>query len=360
MVCVVCHYFEAAHGSQVETMSEPQIPVGVIGVGTMGSHHARAYTELPRADLVGVVDEDRACAESVATEYSTRVLDRSALFDRVGAVSIAVPTRAHAPVAREAIDAGVDVLIEKPFVREPAVGQDLIERAREQDVVLQVGHIERFNPAIQTLSDVIADLELIAIDARRLGPPIDRDVDQSVAFDLMIHDIDILLALLESNPTSISAVGCHNNRHVTTTLQFEQEIVGTVTASRLTQQKVRECWITASDCLVVVDYIEQSVRIHRHSLPEYVESGDGVRYRHESITERPTVENGEPLKGELSSFLDSVSDRTEPAVTGLDGLRAVEIVRQIDTLATEPGSGAASDARPQQPVNTSGSDIGGP
>lgn len=336
-----------------------QIPVGVIGVGTMGSHHARAYSELACADLVGVVDEDETRAQSVATEHSTRVLDRSSVFDRAKAVSIAVPTSIHAQVAHEAIDAGVDVLIEKPFVREPAVGRDLIERAREQGVVLQIGHIERFNPAIQTLTDVLADLDVIAIDARRLGPPIDRDIDQSVAYDLMIHDIDILLALLGSDPLSISAVGCHGNRHVTTTLQFDEEIVGTVTASRLTQQKVRECWITASDCLVVVDYIEQSVRIHRHSLPEYVESANGVRYRHESITERPTVENGEPLKQELLSFLESVNDRSEPAVTGVDGLRAVEVVRQIDALATDPTPGTASDAGVQQPVDTSGSDFTG-
>ncbi|RRJ33658.1 Gfo/Idh/MocA family protein [Halocatena pleomorpha] len=339
-------------------MSE-QISVGVIGVGTMGSHHARAYSELPRADLVGVVDEDDTCAQSVATEYSTRVLDRSSVFDRAEAVSIAVPTHAHAEVAREAIDAGVDVLIEKPFVREPAVGRDLIERAREQDVVLQIGHIERFNPAIQTLMDILADLDVIAVDARRLGPPVDRDLDKSVAYDLMIHDIDVLLALLGSDPLSISAVGCHDNRHVTTTLQFDDGIVGTVTASRLTQQKVRECWITARDCLVIVDYIEQSIRIHRHSLPEYVQSANGVRYRHESITERPTVENGEPLKAELSSFLDSVNDRSEPAVTGVDGLRAVEVVRQIDSLATDPAAGAASDAVTRRPIDTSGSDFTG-
>lgn len=309
----------------------------------MGQHHARVYAESPRVDLVGVVDEDEERARSVASEYSTRALDREMILDRVEAVSIAVPTRAHASIAREAIEAGVGVLIEKPFVRDPAVGRDLIERARNQGVVLQVGHIERFNPAIRTLTDVLADLDVIAIDARRLGPPIDRDVDRSVAFDLMIHDIDILLSLLDAEPQSISAVGCRDNRHVTTTLQFEDGIVGTLTASRLTQQKVRECWITTSECLVVVDYIEQTVRIHRHSLPEYVESAGNVRYRHESITERPTVENGEPLKHELMSFIESVMQGTEPVVTGADGLRALEIVRQIDTLATGPGVNAPDE-----------------
>lgn len=324
-------------------MSEPQLPVGVIGVGNMGQHHARVYTESPGVDLVGVVDENTERSREVATEYSTRSLDRATILERAEAVSIAVPTRAHAPIAREAIDAGVGILIEKPFVREPAVGRDLIERARERGVVLQVGHIERFNPAMQTLTDVLANLDVIAIDARRLGPPIDRDVDRSVAFDLMIHDIDIVLSLLGTEPQSISAVGCRDNRHVTTTLQFGDGIVGTLTASRLTQQKVRECWITTSECLVVVDYIEQTVRIHRHSLPEYVESAGGVRYRHESITERPTVENGEPLKHELLSFVDAVRNGTEPVVTGIDGLRALELVRQIDTLATDPRAGTAHE-----------------
>ncbi len=336
-----------------------RISVGVIGVGSMGAHHARAYTELPQTTLVGIADQDTDAANSVATEYGTQVLAQSALLDRVDAVSIAVPTAAHAEVARSAIDVGVDILIEKPFVRDPAVGRDLIERATENDVLIQVGHVERFNPAIQTLSDVLADRDVIAVDARRLGPPVDRSIDRSVAYDLMIHDVDILLALLEGAPQSISAVGCHDNRHVTSTLQFDQEIVGTVTASRLTQQKVRECWITASDCLVVVDYIEQTVQIHRHSVPEYVDTDDGVRYRHESITERPTVESGEPLKNELEAFAEAVRERSEPPVSGIDGLRAVEVVRRIDSLATDPTSAIPGGSGSGQPIDTSSLDFSG-
>ena len=318
-------------------MSNGQTPesldVGVYGVGTMGGYHARVYNELPGVDLVGVCDADSERARSVASEHDTRVQDPASLFSAVDALSITVPTNAHYDVAREAIERGIHVLVEKPFVENDDQADRLIQAADEAGVVLQVGHIERFNPAIRTLVDIVPDLDIIAVDAQRLGPPIDRQVKTSVALDLMLHDLDVALTIVDSPVDTVAATGTRDNRYVNASLTFENGVVGTFTASRLTQQKVRTLSITASDCKVDVDYIDRSVRIHRKSLPEFVANDGEVRYRHESLIERPIVENGEPLKKELSSFVDSVRTGETPVVTGEDGRRVLSLAKRIDDIA---------------------------
>lgn len=311
---------------------------GVYGVGRMGSHHARVYDELPSVDLVGVYDDDHDRAVEVGRRHDVPALDHDALLDEVDVCSVAVPTRFHHEIAARALDHDVHVLVEKPFVETQEQGRDLVERARERDLTLQVGHVERFNPAVLTLADVVQDLDVIAVDAARLGPPVGRDVDRSVALDLMIHDVDVLLGVVtDGEVTSLQAAGAADNRFVSATLGFDSGIVATLQASRVTQEKVRTLSITAHECKVNVDYIDQSVRIHRHSLPDYVEADPGVRYRHESIIEQPTVANGEPLRKELSSFVESVREGTTPVVTAEDGLRALDVVQRIDALAAGDG-----------------------
>ena len=314
-------------------MSIQRIRVGVVGVGSMGQNHVRVLRELPEANLVGVTDADRSRAEDVADKYGVPALDTDELFDRVDAVVVAVPTPFHADLTDQAIDAGVSVLVEKPFVAEASEGERLIQRADDAGVALQVGHVERFNPGVETLQDVIGGRDLIAVDARRVGPPPDRTIGDSAVLDLMIHDIDVLLALVDSEVETVSAVGARDNRHVTATFGFEDGTMASLTASRVTQQKVRELSVTADDCRVNVDYTSQHVEIHRHSLPEYVETNGDVRYRQESVVEHPTVQTSEPLKRELSSFLHAARTGSEPEVTGEDGLRVLELAKQVDELA---------------------------
>ncbi|MFC4549527.1 Gfo/Idh/MocA family oxidoreductase, partial [Halorussus sp. GCM10023401] len=279
------------------------VNAAVVGVGSMGRHHARVYSELPGVNLVGVYDVDEDQARAVADDHGTRALNLEALLTAADVASIAVPTPFHADMAEQCIDHGVDVLVEKPFVDDPEVGRDLLAAADEAGVTIQVGHVERFNPAIRSLADIVADLDIIAVDARRLGPPPeDRELDQSAVLDLMIHDIDVVLSLMGEKPSSVEARGAKDNQHATATLGFDDGTVATLTASRVTQQRVRKLAITAEECRVNVDYIDRSVEIHRHSLPEYIEDNGDVRYRHESIVERPTVETGEPLKNELQSW----------------------------------------------------------
>jgi predicted dehydrogenase len=313
--------------------------VGVIGVGTMGRHHARVYSELPEADLIGVADVDTTTATEIAEEYGTTVLDRAALLDSVDAVSIAVPTRFHHDITTSAIDAGVDPLVEKPLVKDPAKGRDLIDRARRAGVTLQVGHVERFNPAVEVLEDVIADVSPIAISARRQGPPVDRDAQDNVVRDLMIHDLDIILELATGSITSVTAAGAYENNHVVAQLEFDDGVIANLTASRITQQRIRDLSITARDCKVNVDYVDQSIQIHRQSVPEYITRDGEVRYRNESLIERPTVGNGEPLKAEIESFLEAVREEHEPKVSGQDGVQAVELANHIEAMAkSEPST----------------------
>ncbi|MFC7045298.1 Gfo/Idh/MocA family oxidoreductase [Halobacteriaceae archaeon GCM10025711] len=306
---------------------------GVIGVGSMGHHHARVYDELAGVELVGVADVNEAQAREVAAEYGVTAMDQAELLDAVDLVSIAVPTQFHYPTARECIERGVDVLVEKPFVEDPADGRRLIELADERDVTLQVGHVERFNPAVQALEDVVDDLDVIAVTAQRLGPPLDRDIEDTAVMDLMIHDLDIVLSLVDADVEDVAAIGTRENRYATADIQFDDGTVGQLTASRVTQEKVRNLTISARECRVKVDYIDQSLELHRGSLPEYVEQNGDVRYRHENVVERVSVDSGEPLKRELRSFVDAARNGTEPEVTGEDGLRVLELVRHIDRQA---------------------------
>lgn len=319
-----------------EATTNGRLRAGVVGVGSMGQHHARVYNELPGTSLVGVTDADAGRAEEIAARQDTDAYRRDALLEAVDLVSIAVPTEYHYETARTCIERGVHVLVEKPFVGDPAQGEALIELADERDIVVQVGHIERFNPAIEAARDVLENEEIIAADARRLGPPLDREIADSAVFDLMIHDIDVVLEITGESPTTVNALGTHGNRYIDAQMGFANGIVASLTASRVTQEKVRELTITAAECWITIDYLSQSVEVHRASLPEYIEHEGGVRYRHEGTVERPMVESAEPLKRELAAFASAVREGTAPVVSGADGLAALEVAQRIDDLAAGP------------------------
>lgn len=318
-----------------DNRADERVAAGVIGVGSMGQHHARVYSELPSTTLAGVADADSDRAMQVASDYGSTSMDRAELLAAADIVSIAVPTRFHADIVEECIGANVDVLVEKPFVDDHARGRELANDAREAGVTLQVGHIERFNPAIRVLDEIVPDLDVVSIDIDRLGPPLDRANEDNVIMDLMTHDIDILLSLVEASIRTLSAVA-RDDSHAIAQFEFTNGTVSTVPASRLTQEKIRALSITAESCRVNVDMISQTVEIHRRSLPEYVESNGDIRYRHESVVERPMVENGEPLKGQLEAFVDAAKNGTEPVVTAEDALAVLEITEQIEELALAP------------------------
>jgi predicted dehydrogenase len=313
-------------------MTDP-LAAGVVGVGSMGRHHVRVYNEIQGAELVGIADADEAAAGEVASTYGTAVYDLATLLERVDLVSVAVPTRHHYQVASQAIDAGVSVLVEKPFVTDAERGRELIDRAEAAGVTLQVGHIERFNPVIDVLEDVLANVEPIAASARRLGPPVSRDVRDDVVMDLMIHDIDIVCSLFDGDVTGVTAIGACDGDYTDAQIEFDEGTLCSLTASRVTQERIRDLSVTARECHVNVDYMDQSVRIYRHSDPAYHTEGGDVRYSQESIIERPAVDSDEPLKRELRSFVDCVRSGSTPRTTGTDGLHAMLLADEISDIA---------------------------
>ncbi|WP_137291566.1 Gfo/Idh/MocA family protein [Natronorubrum halophilum] len=313
------------------TPSSRPIRAGVIGVGSMGENHARVYSELRAVDLACVTDRDEDVARRVADEYETEAVAFETVLERCDIVTVAVPTRAHYDVVSKCLEAGVHVLVEKPIAETTEQGRALAELARDRGLVLQVGHIERFNPAVQTAMELIDDLDVISLEAERLGPPIDRIAPGNVVFDLMVHDVDIVGAIFDDQPDSMTAMGTDSGQYATATMQYD-DVVTSLTASRVTQKKVRTLTVTARDCLVEVDYLEQSVLIHRDSYPEYLMDDGQRRYRHESVVERPRISNGEPLRHELESFVEAVRTGSEPVVTAEDGIEALETVQTIDSL----------------------------
>lgn len=307
------------------------VDVGVIGVGSMGANHARVYSELPGARLVGIADADLDRAETVAADVGTTPYAVDELIARVDAASVAVPTQYHADVAGTCIDAGVHVLVEKPFVDSPEAGRELVRRADEADVTVQVGHIERFSPAVAELSRIVEDVSPIAIDARRLGPPTDveRSINDDVVHDLMIHDLDVVRSLVPGEVVEINALCTEDGQHANAQLRFDDGTDASLTASRVTQKKVRDLTITAESCYIELDYLMQDLEIHRQSRPEYMKVEGNVRYQHEGITERPMIQSGEPLRFELQSFVEAIANGTVPRVTGADGIRAIELADAV-------------------------------
>ena len=310
----------------------------------MGENHARVYDDLVSAELVGVHDVQEDRAEAVAGTYGVPACSFSELLTTADVVSVAVPTEHHYRTVRECIDAGTHVLVEKPFVSDPGRGRKLVEFADQRGVTLQVGHIERFNPAVQELFGLLSDREIVAIDAQRLGPPLDRSIDNSAVMDLMIHDIDVLLQLVDA-PAEVTAAATRDGEYATATIQAETGEIGRLTSSRVTEEKVRKLTVTTSDCRIKVDYTDQSLEICRQSFPEHVNQDRNVHYRHENVVEKVMVEYREPLKAELEAFLESVRNGEEPSVTGEDGIRAVEIARSIENSTTAPSSAASEPVR---------------
>ncbi|MDV7348162.1 Gfo/Idh/MocA family oxidoreductase [Halorubrum distributum] len=310
--------------------NENILKVGVIGVGSMGQHHARIYDGLPTAELVGVFDADTDRAEAIADKYNTAVMEIDELLETTTAVSVAVPTQYHFDIVKKCFDHGVSPLIEKPVVENVELAEELRHLAQNSDVTVQVGHVERFNPAVQVAQNIVKDKNILAVSAERLGPPPNRAINDSAVIDLMIHDIDILLSLIDNEFLSVMSGGIRCNKYGTAIIDFEGEAVATLTASQLTQQKVRSLKITTEEFVVEVDYIDQTVEIHRQSTPSYVEKGEGMRYRDEHVVEHPTVPSAEPLQSELESFVEVVTTGSEPEVTLDDGIQALTLAEEVE------------------------------
>lgn len=311
----------------------PHLRVGVIGVGYLGRFHAQKYAMQPGVSLVGVVDIDPARAAQVAAECHTAAFtDFHDLFGRVDCVSIAVPTQLHGPIARACLTQGIDVLVEKPLAATVAEGRELVEIAARHRLILQVGHLERFNPALRSLRDILTAPRFI--ECHRVAPFVERGTDTDVIRDVMIHDLDVILSLVRSPVTSIEAFGVPvltaapdiaNAR-----LRFASGCVATVTASRVALKRERKMRLFQPDMYIVVDYGDHRIRICRR------ESGSAPGTVPNLQVEERHVGGEDALEEEIRAFLHAVRARCEPLVSGYDGLQALEVAEQIVSCLEVP------------------------
>lgn len=300
--------------------------VGVIGVGALGQHHARVYAELPGARLVGVHDTDPGRADAVARRHGCRVFpDAAALAREVDAVSVAVPTEDHHAVASALLDAGRHVLVEKPITATLPEADDLIARAAAGGVRFQVGHVERFNPALDILRSSVASPRFV--EAHRLGAFSPRSLDVDVVLDLMIHDLDIVLWLDGSDPVQVDAVGVPvltprvdiaNAR-----LRFASGLIANLTASRVSADRVRKFRVFAPRIYVSADLAAREARIYR------LVEREGAPGRPDIEVEQTPGNPEEPLRRQLAAFLEAVETGSEPRVSGQDGRRALALARTV-------------------------------
>jgi len=299
--------------------------IGIVGTGSLGRVHARILTEMPEATVVGFVDpRDEAAAEVTSTLNIRRFDSVAALKSEIDAAVVATPTTSHLAVAGELLEAGVDVMVEKPIAATVADAQKLIDIARQHDRVLQVGHVERYNPAITAIADHLGEVRYI--EAERLGVFVPRSLDVDVLLDLMIHDINLVLSLLRREVWDIRAVGVPvltDKVDITNVrLELANGAVANLTASRVSQDRVRKVRFFGSDSYISVDTKEQEVK--------------GYKLIERSI--RPleiTVEKKEPLRAELEAFLGCVRDRSRPIVAGEDGLAAVDLAIRVAAAIDE-------------------------
>jgi predicted dehydrogenase len=315
-------------------MSPTIMPIrtAVVGVGYLGKYHAEKYARLDNSRLVAVVDTNATIAAEVAARHGTRALsDYRELLGQVDAVSIAVPTSLHYAVARDFLAHGAHVLLEKPITETIRQADELIELARRNNLILQIGHLERFNAALLALDDIIKEPRFI--ESHRLSPFKTRATDVNVILDLMIHDIDIILNLVKSELKDIDASGAKvlsstidiaNAR-----LRFANGCIANVTASRISLKAERKMRIFQSDCYISVDF--QNRILSRHAKGDG-ESAPGVP----NIESRETVyQNDDALKSEIVAFLSAVENRTPPLVSGEDGRRALQTATEITRLLKE-------------------------
>jgi predicted dehydrogenase len=305
-------------------MAENVIKVGVIGVGYLGKFHAEKYAASPKAQLVAVADIDAGRAKEIGAKVGAEsVADYRALLGRVQCVSIAVPTKYHYQVARDFIEAGVDVLVEKPLTADIAEARELVERATKQRVILQVGHLERFNPAIRRLEGVVKEPKFV--ECHRLAPFIERGTDVNVVLDLMIHDIDVIASLVRSPVERVEAVGVpvltDKPDIANARIKFANGCIANVTASRVSLKRERKVRFFQADAYISIDYDQRRAQIYHKPAP-----GAGwLDIRAENID----ILDGDALADEIDSFLDCVGTRSAPLVGGEEALTALEIASMI-------------------------------
>lgn len=310
-------------------MTDKKLRVGVIGVGSLGINHARIYAMLPECELTGILDTDLERAQHVADTYGVKAYNTlDGLLADIDAVSVVVPTHLHYDVASQIIRAGKHLLVEKPITATTSEAEDLVRLADDADVILQVGHIERFNPVMEYLEAAARNPRFI--EAHRLAPypPLregnqPRGTEVNVVLDLMIHDIEVILHLVRSPVREVRAVGVpvlsSSEDIANVRLEFNNGCVANITASRISPERMRKIRVFLDDAYISLDYQKQAGEVFRHT-PEGIDRAD------------VPIEKGEPLANELKSFVNCVANRGSPKVSGEHAAEALKLAAHVTQL----------------------------
>lgn len=306
-----------------------KIKVGVVGVGYLGKLHARIYSESEDVQLVAVADTDKGRAEDIARQTGSKpFVDYSELFGKVNAVSIVVPSCLHYRVASDFLNQGIDILIEKPITDSIADAEGLVRMAGDKDLILQVGHIERFNPGYIALKDLVH--KPMFIDAQRLSPFTERGTDVDVTIDLMIHDIDIILSLVKSDISEIKATGMPmltpRIDMASARIEFKNGCIANITAGRIFHGKTRRIRVFEEENYLSLDYLTTEIIEHKKKLKDGRPTQDIRHIKPEKF---------DPLKEELNAFIKSVRKRTKPVISGIEATEALKVALKVSEIINE-------------------------
>jgi len=310
-----------------------KVKIGIIGVGRMGTYHANVLSILNHdVDFIGVYDINKDRTDYVGEKYrTTPYTTMEDLLEDSEGVCIAVPTHLHYEVARKALLSGVHTLVEKPVASTVQEAVELVEKAKEKNLIFQVGHVERFKGAVVELRKIVDRPYLV--EARRLSPWEDRDWDTGVVLDLMIHDIDIVLSLIDSKVMHIDAVGkivkSGFEDIASAVLQFENGAIANITASRLSETRIRTMAVSQDKAFIYLNFESQDINIYRGSSASFFVSSKEITYKQESFVERVLVQKENALKEELQHFAHCILGKTEPIVQGEDDIKTLSIALEI-------------------------------
>ena len=310
-----------------------KINISIIGVGRMGQFHLNVINQINSINLSGIYDADEKHLNEISNKYnlnSFKSLDEA--IDRCEAVIIASPTKFHFDIAKKSVQKGKHVLVEKPMTENFIQAEELEAIVKEKNIIFQVGHVERFNGAVQELHHIIENPYLI--EARRLAPFTPRITDVGVVFDIMIHDLDIVTSLVKKPLMRFSASGkrikTKNEDIASALLEFEGNTIATINASRVTQEKIRTLAISSEEAHCILDYATQDITIHRQAASQSkIKTSIGINYTQESIIERVFIHRDNPLKLEDEHFANCILGKDKKLVSIEDDVRTIKLTEDI-------------------------------
>ena len=310
-----------------------KVNISLIGVGRMGQFHLNVINQINQINLSGIYDENKNHLDEISQKYNIKKFNSiDEAIDNADAVIIATPTIYHFEIAKKAVEKGKHVLVEKPMTETYAQALELEEIVKKNNVILQVGHVERFNGAVQELHHIIEKPYLI--EARRLAPFTPRITDVGVVFDIMIHDLDIVTSLVKKPIIKFSASGKRirtNNEDIASALlEFEDETIATISASRVTQEKIRTLAISTEEAYFILDYATQDITIHRQAMSQSnIKTSVGINYKQESIIERVFIHRDNPLKLEDEHFANCILGKDQIFVSIEDDVNTIKLTEKI-------------------------------